>query len=161
MLRGTAGLCPVPVPCPNCLPVPHLATAPPILPRLLRELKGRKPAFPGQTGDDIVTSLSCKLLNTTSCQGPFPTTPSPHTEALEAGWEGQAWAPPHQPRHSPPRRADLQTACWKHPAPREHTQGLLFHGGITCLSVAGTILQAESGRHCSPTLKDTAVPTVP
>lgn len=27
--RGTAGLHPTPVPCPNCLLVPHLATAPP------------------------------------------------------------------------------------------------------------------------------------
>lgn len=63
------------------------------LPKLLPELKGRKPAFPGQTGGDIVTSLSCKLLNTTSCQGPLPTTPSPHADTLEPGWDHWGRAP--------------------------------------------------------------------
>lgn len=64
------------------------------LPRLLREPKGRKPALPGQTGDDIVASLSCKFLNTTSCQGPLPTAPGLHADDLEPGWECQARAPP-------------------------------------------------------------------
>lgn len=64
------------------------------LPRLLCEPKGRKPALPGQTGDDIVPSLSCKFLNTTSCQGPLPTAPGLHADYLEPGWECQAWAPP-------------------------------------------------------------------
>lgn len=62
------------------------------LPRLLCELKGRKPALPGQTGDDIVASLSCKFLNTTSCQGPLPTAPGLRADYLEPGWECQAWA---------------------------------------------------------------------
>lgn len=79
------------------------------LPRLLREPKGRKPAFPGQTGDDIVTSLSRKLLNTTSCQGPLPAAPSPHADALEPGRKHQARAPPPaQPRPAAPAR----TSAW-------------------------------------------------
>lgn len=90
-------------------PLPQLfapaALAEKHLPRLLCEPKGRKPALPGQTGDDIVASLSCKFLNTTSCQGPLPTAPGLHADDLEPGWECQAWAtPPAQPQPAGPAR---------------------------------------------------------
>lgn len=42
----------------------------------------------------MVASLSCKFLNTTSCQGPLPTAPGPCEDDLELSWECQAWAPP-------------------------------------------------------------------
>lgn len=75
------------------------------LPRLLCKPKGRKPVLPSQTGDDIVASLSCKFLNTTSCQGPLPTAPGLHADDLEPGWECQVWAPPPaQPQPAVPAR---------------------------------------------------------
>lgn len=112
------------------------------LPRLLPEPKGRKPAFPGQTGGDIVTSLSCKLLNTTSCQGPLPTAPSPHADTLEPGWDHQpSPSQMHQPgQRGAPRRPETQPACGKHPASEERTGGLLICAAITFLSRAGSIL---------------------
>lgn len=100
-----------------------------------------------------MTSLSRKLLNMTSCQGPLPTTPSPHADILEPGWERQARPPLppaqlHQPGgwHSPARRPDTQPACWKCPTSREHTQGFLVHGGIAFLSRARSTLQTGGGR---------------
>lgn len=85
------------------------------LPRLLPEPKGRKPAFPGQTGGDIVTSLSCKLLNTTSCQGPLPTAPSPHADTREPGWDHWAGAPAARPRPDAPARSAWCTRETRHP----------------------------------------------
>lgn len=77
-------------------------------PRLLHHPRGRKPAFPGQTGNDIVASLSRKLLNTTSCQGLLPTTLTYHT-----GWDKARAQTPQQPAqrnwaHSPRDASYLQ-----------------------------------------------------
>lgn len=127
------------------------------LPRLLCELKGRKPVLPGQTGDDIVASLSCKFLNTTSCQGPLPTAPGLHADDLEPGWECQAWAPPPaQPRPAVPARRSAwptqETRCLAfQPAgsilpPGNTSEGSLTHSAIAFLSRAGSILRGEGGR---------------
>lgn len=122
------------------------------LPRLLREPKGRKPALPGQTGDDIVASLSCKFLNTTSCQGPLPTAPGLHADDLEPGWECQAWAPPPaQPRPAVPARRSAwptqESRCLAFQLaesilpPGNISRGSLTHSAITLLSRAGSILE--------------------
>lgn len=95
-----------------------------------------------------MTSLSCKLLNTTSCQGPLPTAPSPHadTPGNQAGITGQGHQQPgpgqtHQPgQHGAPGRPDTQGACWKRPASGERTGRLLVCAAITFLSRAGSIL---------------------
>lgn len=121
------------------------------LPRLLCELKGRKPALPGQTGDDIVASLSCKFLNTTSCQGPPPTAPGLHADDLEPGWECQAWAPPPaQPQPAVPARRSAwptqETRCLAFQLagsilpPGNTSEGSLTHSAIAFLSRAGSIL---------------------
>lgn len=127
------------------------------LPRLLCELKGRKPALPGQTGDDIMASLSCKFLNTTSCQGPPPTAPGLHADDLEPGWECQAWAPPPaQPRPAVPARRSArptqETRCLAFQLagsilpPGNTSEGSLTHSAIAFLSRAGSILRGEGGR---------------
>lgn len=135
-------------------PLPKLFAPPALtekhLPRLLCEPKGRKPALPGQTGDDIVASLSCKFLNTTSCQGPLPTAPGLHTRSgTRLGMPGTgtttspasaSWASQEASIAQPGEQMPGLPACWKQSASREHIRRFLTHSAITFLSRAGSIL---------------------
>lgn len=157
MLRGMGRTPSYPSPVPKLSAPPTLSLRKKQLPRLLCEMKGRKPALPGQTGDDIVASLSCKFLNTTSCQGPLPTAPGLHADDLEPGWECQAWAPPPaQPQPAVPARRSAwptqETRCLAFQLagsilpPGNTSEGSLTHSAITFLSRAGSILRGEGGR---------------
>lgn len=130
---------PTPARSSSCSPALHLAADPrsPLAerqhPRLLRHPRGRKPAFPGQTGNDIVASLSRKLLNTTSCQGLLPTTPTYHT-----GWDKARAQPPQRNRvHSPGDVPYLQGP---------HVRGPIKHSGYTLLPGAASISQAKGSK---------------
>lgn len=137
------------------------------LPRLLCKPKGRKPALPGQTGDDIVASLSCKFLNTTSCQGPLPMplactqTTWNQAENANHGHHQPSLSQPCQPGSQHGDQMPALPACWKHCTSREPSEG----SSLTVLSHSCPGLGASDEERVEDTVfqphKALAVPTLP